>query len=227
MKRDMSLIRDILIAIEDVQDANGRNPIVFRHDWNDQARVVYHLQLLIDAGLVIGTHDGHATLRGCFEPYVKRMTMAGHDYLESIRRFVLPEPEPSESKLSKFNVGDGIILASNPVMRGTIIGSGLYQIGDHLGLLHTVKWEASGDVEHGIEDHRLRKVDKPMAPSRAVDVLNANDHLGCTDWRLDRPFLNDVVHGCWPMQQRSDDMRIPAEEAVRRAEEYLKADKPK
>lgn len=121
----------------------------------------HHLILLSEAGFIV--------LQSCIRrtanelPNVIRMTWAGYDYLDSIRRFALPEPEPepTERKLSEFSVGETVASASNSSQHGTIIKSELYQISDHVGLLHTVKWETSGDIGSGYEDDEIRKTDKP------------------------------------------------------------------
>jgi hypothetical protein len=80
MKRDLDLIRQILLAIE-----NDQQPLTIAGE--TAARVGYHVQLLLDEGYVEGNvlWDGvgedHVPVGYC----VNRITMAGHDYLDSIR----------------------------------------------------------------------------------------------------------------------------------------------
>lgn len=76
MKRDLDLIRRILLALEDEkpESLTGEN----------QELVSYHVQLLLDAEYVKGTvvWDREAKPHGYV---VERITMNGYDYLDSVR----------------------------------------------------------------------------------------------------------------------------------------------
>lgn len=81
MKRDLDLIREILLAIENDQqplDVPGKDP----------AEISYNLQLLIDRKFVEGKvawgtgGGGRLVPMNCF---ATRITMSGHDYLDSVR----------------------------------------------------------------------------------------------------------------------------------------------
>ena len=88
MKRDMDLIRDLLIGIEadprldgahwikpDTQDTLG---IIGVSDHSTK-EVAYHLEMLIDAGLVAGK-------AGLEEmPIISKLTWQGHEFLDNIR----------------------------------------------------------------------------------------------------------------------------------------------
>lgn len=90
MKRDMDLIRDLLLKIEDGQrsfdlltpeiaeilgeSSEGRQP-------REQAeQLEYHLNLLVDGGLI----TIHAKLSGAVWQ-IGQITWAGHDFLDTIR----------------------------------------------------------------------------------------------------------------------------------------------
>ena len=88
MKRDMDLIRDLLIGIESDERLNGACWI--KPDAKDNLGVIgvsdhstkeigYHLELLIEAGLLEGKVG--------FEemPVISKMTWQGHEFLDSIR----------------------------------------------------------------------------------------------------------------------------------------------
>lgn len=82
MKRDMDLVRNILLAIE----ASNQSPL----DWVDLPKfpgqddevISYHVALLAEADLVlaqdISTDDG-------FEVRATRLTWNGHEFLDSVR----------------------------------------------------------------------------------------------------------------------------------------------
>ena len=76
MKRDLDLIRTILLALEDEkpESLTGEN----------QELVCYHVQLLLDAEYVQGMviWDRETKPQGYV---VQRITMSGYDYLDSVR----------------------------------------------------------------------------------------------------------------------------------------------
>jgi Hypothetical protein (DUF2513) len=81
VKRDLDLIREILLAIENGQqplDVTGRAP----------AEICYNVQLLIDRRFIEGKVLWGTGARGRQEPmscFATRITMDGHDYLDSVR----------------------------------------------------------------------------------------------------------------------------------------------
>lgn len=79
MKRDMDLVRQILLALEGDQHADAQSKARYEH-----ATIAYHAALLIEAGLVEGTttKDTEGMPAGYF---LRRMTWAGHDFLDSMR----------------------------------------------------------------------------------------------------------------------------------------------
>jgi hypothetical protein len=81
MKRDMDLIRDILLKLEEVpENSYLSNPPedldLQEHSFEE---VAYHLGLLIDAGLLEASQD----LSGGFA--VKKITWHGHEFLDDTR----------------------------------------------------------------------------------------------------------------------------------------------
>ena len=72
MKRDMDMVRDLLLQIEGLEQ-----PIVVDEQTGNSAEVVYHVRMLIQAGMIEGTASGLAAVHG--------LTWAGHDFLDSIR----------------------------------------------------------------------------------------------------------------------------------------------
>lgn len=87
MKRDMDLVREILINVEQIVPARGTR--YFRPDESpfvevaDKDVLLAHLDLLIKAGLLEGDiiqyADGTASYR------IDGMTWSGHDFLENVR----------------------------------------------------------------------------------------------------------------------------------------------
>jgi hypothetical protein len=80
MKRDMDLIREILLYRE--SDGDHKIP----NDYNDE-QIAYHVQLLIDEGLVEGNviwqHLGERQVPSGY--FITRLTMSGHDFLDASR----------------------------------------------------------------------------------------------------------------------------------------------
>ena len=85
MKRDMDLVRRILLAIEAEPadpDAESEDPATGIDA--DEFRVSEHVRLVIEAGLV----EGHvlSSIGGEAAPsHLQRLTWAGHDYLDAVR----------------------------------------------------------------------------------------------------------------------------------------------
>jgi len=80
MKRDMDLVRDILLAIEEKNDP--QEPVELRINGRFQPEVSYHLELLHEEGLIKAadwsTKDGH-------DWRAIGLTSQGHEVLNSIR----------------------------------------------------------------------------------------------------------------------------------------------
>lgn len=80
MKRDMDLIRDILLRIE--EGADDLHTLAERIPGTDYDRIAGHFQVLLDAGYVTGTdassHEGT-------DFQMIRLTWAGHEFLDNAR----------------------------------------------------------------------------------------------------------------------------------------------
>jgi hypothetical protein len=82
--RDMDLVREVLIAIEQdpafdglcQMQPDGPNPLGIS-DFSF-AQVAYHLALLIDAGMVVGKS-------GMRMPIITRLTWQGHEFCDTVR----------------------------------------------------------------------------------------------------------------------------------------------
>lgn len=81
MKRDMDLIRAILMAIEEMPTPRPRQTD-FKLDGYDPEIVSYHVFLLNDAGLIQASDVSH-NLAFAWAP--KRLTWAGHEFLDAAR----------------------------------------------------------------------------------------------------------------------------------------------
>ncbi len=86
MKRDLDLVREIMLALETNDDLNGRSrrryyvgqllPFPNRN----QDELAYHLMLILDEGWIDGQYNRTS---GDFE--VNRLTANGHDFVDSTR----------------------------------------------------------------------------------------------------------------------------------------------
>lgn len=81
MKRDMDLVRDLLLQIEAKDDGTLQLVEIDKKNWAE-AQVAEHRFLLIECGFINGvdftSHEGRE-----YKP--QRLTFAGHDFLDSIR----------------------------------------------------------------------------------------------------------------------------------------------
>lgn len=82
MKRDMDLVRDLLLWME--ADPNGRVGAVPTFPGHSDESVGYHFHLMVQAGLIEGMQVRSI---GLPSPYSKplSLTYAGHDFLEHAR----------------------------------------------------------------------------------------------------------------------------------------------
>jgi DNA-binding transcriptional ArsR family regulator len=86
MKRDMDLIRNLLLEIEE-----SEKPVLYIADLMaaerlqgiEQSDVDFHLKLLIEAGLIdANKKQGISTVGGW---YIRQLTWDGHEFIDSIR----------------------------------------------------------------------------------------------------------------------------------------------
>jgi hypothetical protein len=82
MKRDMELIRELMLSIES-QDGDFNYESVKAIGY-DEPQINYHLELLIEAKLVVG--EVHP-LMGGFSPiiHIEKLSWSGHEFLENTR----------------------------------------------------------------------------------------------------------------------------------------------
>jgi Hypothetical protein (DUF2513) len=82
MKRDMELIRKMILAIEDSSD--GYAPYPMSIEGYTDGQIGYHAFLLVDAGLASGTNiTTTADLGPSYR--LSHLTAAGHDFADSAR----------------------------------------------------------------------------------------------------------------------------------------------
>lgn len=82
MKRDMDLIRQILLYIDGEENCNGTNSVrltdspIDGRDWNE---VSYHFILLHEAGLIRGQNRDNRVID------ISGLSWEGHEFLDAIR----------------------------------------------------------------------------------------------------------------------------------------------
>ena len=82
MKRDMDLVRLILLKIE--EESNGTAIYNLNIDGYDMEKVAYHCRLVYEAGLISDYEEHHAD--DTIDDFaVGTLTWEGHDYLEKVR----------------------------------------------------------------------------------------------------------------------------------------------
>ena len=82
MKRDMGLIREILLQVEARPSVNDWGPVEI--DGRSQEEIGYHVKMLDDDGL-LETLDMRTLGPDGFKYDPKFLTARGHDFLDSIR----------------------------------------------------------------------------------------------------------------------------------------------
>ena len=92
MKRDMELIRKMLLEVEDKHDPQDNSRLAQSFIFTSEggysgSEVNYNLSLLIVAGLVKGKHL--ETIDGELMVFIEGLTWDGHDFLDSIRQDVV------------------------------------------------------------------------------------------------------------------------------------------
>ena len=82
MKRDMDLVRSILLKLEEHE--HGRAPVPLVIDGYTEEQIGYHVYLMDEAGLLIALKtQSRGSTSPCAIPM--RMTWAGHDFLDAAR----------------------------------------------------------------------------------------------------------------------------------------------
>lgn len=82
MKRDIDLIRRILLDVEESEAGTPHMRIFFDGEFTDDV-VNAHIELMVDAGLVEGSVT--RSTQGIVRANVRRLTWAGHDFLDATR----------------------------------------------------------------------------------------------------------------------------------------------
>jgi Hypothetical protein (DUF2513) len=81
MKRDMELIRELMLAIE---SRDGSNDSYLEIDGYDRSQIDYHLGLLLEANLIIPENTRNFGSRSPI-PMIKRLSWEGHEFLDNAR----------------------------------------------------------------------------------------------------------------------------------------------
>lgn len=111
MRRDLDLIRRILITIEESERGYGNISVLAKKMGEDFNKVCFHIQLLVENGYM----NGEATYFSGNPQviyYMHGITFAGYDYLDSIRNDTIWER--TKEKLQTFGSA-----ASLEVVRAT------------------------------------------------------------------------------------------------------------
>ena len=82
MKRDMDLIREILLQVEARPTVTGIDLVEI--PGHEQEEISYHVKLLADAGF-LEAHDLRTMARDGFRYAPSALTNAGHDFLDAAR----------------------------------------------------------------------------------------------------------------------------------------------
>jgi hypothetical protein len=106
MKRDLDLIRDILLDVESWNDSQPLTLGRLTYDGKTTQEIGYQIELLDDVGYIdVRIIKDHVGI-GYLDAFIVRMKMAGHEYLDSVRN-----PEVwNKTKTTLEKVGGGAAL---------------------------------------------------------------------------------------------------------------------
>jgi hypothetical protein len=112
MKRDLDLIRDILLSVE---SWNGSQPLTLRsltYEGKTTQEIGYQIELLNDFGYIdVRIIKDHVGI-GYLDAFIVRMKMAGHEYLDSVR-----SPEVwNKTKTTLEKAGGGAALDASRIL---------------------------------------------------------------------------------------------------------------
>ena len=111
MKRDMELIRELLLAIED-EETNVTVPASTLRLKNnrDEQEIFYSLQLMTDAGFLEA--EMVKSMQGIHDVLIRRMTWEGHEFLDNARNesiWKAAKEIVTQKGVSIENVGFGVL----------------------------------------------------------------------------------------------------------------------
>ena len=106
MKRDMDLVRKIVLAIE--EQPHG-HPDEFTLEGYSEEQVGYHLHLMLQAGLIDGSD---VTCAGSLSPQaiVNSLTWAGHEFADASRNETIWNKAKQVVKEKVGSVGIGVLI---------------------------------------------------------------------------------------------------------------------
>lgn len=111
MKRDLDLIRDMLIKIEDLTPSKEVTLEDFLELSSDKDKLYYHLELIIDNNFI--SYKAMPCMGAKYNLFIiHRLTSQGHDYLDSVR-------DPGIYKEAKSKIGSLVKSCSLAVFQAT------------------------------------------------------------------------------------------------------------
>lgn len=128
LRRDMDLIRELLLKLEDmqkphlVQGFQVSDPEIIIEGQSDDA-LDEHVQMLFDAGFIESGTDVNGPLSGGW--YFKKLTWSGRDFLDSVREpKVWAETKNKASKVGGWTTGILVEIAKG-VIKGELAKLGV------------------------------------------------------------------------------------------------------
>lgn len=82
MKRDMDMVRDLLLKIEAAPPRASWKTVVTTTDNDEAKKALWHLKLIEEAGFI---RSKPIHLHGARLPEMIEMTWEGHDFMDSVR----------------------------------------------------------------------------------------------------------------------------------------------
>ena len=118
VKRDMDLIREILLAIEADPGANWKRGEVSISD-RTQEEISFHIRLMKDAGLLLATD---LSSQDDILFYPTRITWDGYEFLDAAR-------DNTVWQTAKKRIGDKLASVSFQILQQTLIAIATNQLG--------------------------------------------------------------------------------------------------
>ena len=111
MKRDMDLVRAILLKTEDAQEESYDSAALVSETW-DQAMITYHVEIMAEAGLLVANVSHY--IGGGSHAFITRLTWNGHEFLDAVR-------DDSTWNKTKSRIGEAVGSASLEVVKAVAV----------------------------------------------------------------------------------------------------------
>lgn len=84
MKRDMDLVRKLLLFVEENQEFDSMDSQEIELDGYSEGQIGYHLKIMVDGGL-LDAQDTTTNDSVSYDFFIRSITLYGHEFLDAVR----------------------------------------------------------------------------------------------------------------------------------------------